>query len=59
VIKRFRDYLIDADDKALRHGEYFNEDSNMPPARDSISPIHGGDEEDNKELDRIKKFIRK
>ena len=37
--------VIEADEKMmsiLRHVGYLEEDSNMPPARDSISPIHGG-----------------
>lgn len=36
--------VIQADDtmlQILRHVGYLNENSNMPPARDSISPIHG------------------
>lgn len=41
-MKTFREYVKEAyaDDKALRHEESFKEDSNMPPAQDSISPIH-------------------
>jgi hypothetical protein len=37
--------VIEADDammKILMHVGYLTEDSNMPTARDSISPIHGG-----------------
>ena len=37
--------VVEADDttlEILRHVGYLSEDSNMPTARDSISPIHGG-----------------
>ena len=39
--------VVEADDtmlQILRHVGYLSEDSNMPPARDSISPIHGEEE---------------
>jgi len=41
--------VIEADDamiKILMHVGYLTEDSNMPTARDSISPIHGGNDRD-------------
>jgi hypothetical protein len=41
--------IIEADDtmmKILMHVGYLTEDSNMPTARDSISPIHGGNDRD-------------
>lgn len=41
--------IIEADEtilQILRHVGYLNEDSNMPTARDSISPIHDGQEEE-------------
>lgn len=41
--------VIEADDtmlQILRHVDYLSEDSNMPPARDSISPIHGNVDDD-------------
>lgn len=49
--------ILEADDtmlQILRHAGYLveNPDSNMPTARDSISPIHGGDDDDD--LDEAK-----
>ena len=41
--------VIEADDemmKILMHVGYLTEDSNMPTARDSISPIHGSNDRD-------------
>jgi hypothetical protein len=46
--------VIEADDRLLqilRHVGYLEEDSNMPTARDSISPIHGGNNRDIDEAD--------
>ena len=48
--------VIEADDttlEILRHVGYLAEDSNMPPANDSISPIHGKKEHDE-EVDEAK-----
>ena len=44
IVDVFEDGIVlEADDtmiELLRHAGYLNEDSNMPTARDSISPIH-------------------
>jgi hypothetical protein len=53
--------VIEADDammKILMHVGYLTEDSNMPTARDSISPIHGSNKRDIEEEQGMTKRAR-
>lgn len=59
IVDVFEDGIVlEADDtmiELLRHAGYLNEDSNMPTARDSISPIHSNVNKDKSADDDLEK----